>query len=1142
MGLRFIAGRSGTGKTDMCLNEIAEKQENSQLKNLIFIVPEQFTLQGEKDLISKTSGRGIMKAQVISFGRLAFNVFAEKGNIKRTILNDTGKLMALRKIIYDNEGSLDYFKKSVDKQGFMEQLGLTISELFQYGISRENINELNNKTEEGTIVQRKLSDLKIIYEGYVEFLKNEYLSSDETLDILVGKMDGCKILENSEVWIDGFYGFTPQEYKVISKLVKISERVNVTLTIDEKSFYSKSLSMQAQFFETNMTAKKLIETAEETNAIVEKPVFLKEFHRFKSTAIKELESNYFYYGYKGSNECENIRIFSSANKYEEIDDTAKQILKLVRDSGFRYKDIAIVTRALEGYEKNIKGIMNEYNIPIFIDSKRDIISHPLIELARSAIDIVVHDFSYESVFRYLKTNLTGMNRNDIDILENYVLAYGIKNYKWHVEEWNYGFSRILEPDEEFKCSINSLRVQVLEPLKCLYKTIVKNKKYTVAEITRALFKLFEALNVTDTLEQWINDMNEKLNFDKAYEHSQSWNIMVEVFDEMVGILGNQVITIDKYQKILDAGLSGSDMGIIPPGADRVIIGDIERTRLPKIKALFVVGVNDGILPSASEAEGLFSETERAMIEKSGFELAHSGKRKVFEEQYLIYCGITKPEEFLSFSYCVGDLNGKSLRPSVLISRIKKMFPQIKEEHYEVESGLYNISSPIPTLHELSGKMRMFSEGIELNDIWKDAYSYFKSDEKWNCLSNSMACGITDTNQEGYLNYTSIKKLYGKEMFSSVSRLEKFVACPFNYFIRYGLKAEERKLYEISTPDLGLLFHSVLEIFAHKLKDDNILWRELTREDCDEIVEYAVDKAVPELGSEILLSTSSYIYLIKRLKRISKRAVWTLTEHIKQGLFEPFEFELGFGENEKLPPIVIELSDGNRMVMNGKIDRVDIYDKEGKKYIKIIDYKSGKKAFSIKDIYYGLQLQLMLYIDAFIKNGGRIMEGTLCPGGVFYFKISDPLIKAVKDMSGEEINNLLLKELKMTGLVLNDEAVIKAMDKCFDGGVGLNSISSDVIPVSVSVKGGLKKESSVASEQEYATALAYANSKAKEIGDEIIKGNIQINPYKEGSITPCDYCQYKSICRFDTVNKDNKYRNFKAMSKEEVWEKMNNDNI
>lgn len=1129
MALRFLIGAAGTGKTEYCMKEIITAQSAHRGRQ-IFLVPEQYTSQAERDLTARTERKGILTAEVLSFGRLAHQFFAKNGLNRAVILGDVGKQMALQKILLEQRDDLPYFCHMMDKNGFVSRLGKTITEFFRYRVTPEQLETMSNQEGLSHSVQDKCRDMASIYRRYEEFLSETYLTGDTTLSLLEEKLASSAAFEDTEIWLDGFYGFTPQEYGVIAQLLRLCKRVSITLPMDEHSYFASSLPPAAPFFEPHLTKQKLVSLAEEMGIAMESPVFFKENHRSKTPALAFLEKNYFYGYYKKSPDHEGIHICSCATRESEMAYAAGQILSLVREKGLRYRDIAIVTNAMSAYEKGLKGILSEAGIPCFVDSRRDIASHPLIGLVNSLLECVVYDFRYESVFSYLKTGLTPMAQEDMDILENYVLAYGIKGYKWKKDVWAYGFQPGQEAEQAY---LNDLRAQVMTPFAPLL-ALKRKKNLPLRDWVTALVVQLDTLGIAEKLTALSEAAAAKGNAAKAEEHRQIWQILMDVLQKAVEILGDAPMSLDTFARILSAGLEESSMGLIPPTADSLLVGDIERSRLPDIKALLVLGVNDGILPAPAENSGIFTETEREALTAAGMELAPDGKRKLFEEQFLIYRGLTKPSHALYLTYANGDTEGKALFPSSLIARIAKMYPTLTEERDDT----LPLSSLTPggCFHQLGTQMRKHVEESPMEPLWQDIYSYFATTPQWQQRLSLLRQGFSAHDRRQKLSPKTAKNLYGKNILSSVSRLERFAACPFAYFAEYGLKARPRQLYQLRTPDLGNLFHQVLEQFAATLKKDGISWQTLTQEETERRMDAAVDEAAPHLGNEILMDSAANRYLIKRLKRISRRAGWTLVRHIQSGMFEPAGYEVGFGPHEALPPIVIGMSDGSKLILRGKIDRVDLLDAEGNKFVKIIDYKSGTKAFDFQDIYYGLQLQLLLYLDAYLKNHGT---ESYRPGGVFYFRITDPTQTVTEEMSAEEIEHLLYSKMQMSGLVLENETVIKAMDEVFvdpvSGGMRLGA--SDIIPLKYTKKGTPTASSLLATEEEYNALMAFTAKRAATIGESMKAGIITPAPYRKQNSTPCDYCVFSSICRYEYKDRPY-YRNLKKIGKEDFWENLN----
>lgn len=1120
MGLRFIIGRAGTGKTHLCIEEII-KQANQGGKRQILIVPEQFTSQAERDLVAATAGKAILTAEVLSFGRLAHRVFSKKGIGNRTPLGDIGKAMVLRKILLEQKEEISYFRNVSEQSGFVEQLGLTISEFTQYRISPAAAETLSAADGLSRSAKEKLKDLSLIYRSYLEFLQQEYISADETLTLLANRLDESLGFSDTEFWLDGFYGFTPQEYGVLRRLLVLSAQVNLTLTMDKNSFHATLLAPSAPFYEPYRTKQKLLALSEELQLAVLPPTFLEKNYRAKTAALQNLEREYFHSFFRKTALAESIHITACPSLQDEIRFAAGKILRLTREDGLRFREIAIVTNAMERYEKNLRGILEEYEIPCFIDARRETTTHPLVTLLSSLLDMMVYDFRYEAVFSYLKSGLSLLSLEEIDLLENYVLAYGIQGRKWRQEAWDYGLQREgAEAVEE----INRLRERVLAPLAPLL-ALPQKKPFPLRELLQALLLHLEQLQAAETLEAWAQAAAADDNLNKAEEYRQLWQMVMDVLEKAYDILGNAELTLEAAAKILKSGLEKCSMGVIPPTADCVVIGDIERSRLPEIKYLFVLGVNDGVLPAPAAVQGIFTEAERDLMTAEGVELAGGGRQKIFEEQFLIYCGLTKPSHGLWLTYASNDAEGRELSPSSLIEALQRLDSTLKIEPMPAFSLAE--ATPAAAFRLLGREMRKSTTEAPLSPLWQNIYSFFEESSQWKKRLSLLKQGLGQSGRPERLSPKTVKALYGKNIFSGVSRLERFAACPFSFFAEYGLKAEERHLYQLNTPDLGSLFHEVLELFSNQLEQDKLPWTVLTKEETTARIHAAVEDAAPRLGNRILLDSAANQYLIHRLKRISVRAAWTLVQHLQQGDFVPAGYEVGFGAHEALPPIVIRLQSGGSLILNGKIDRVDLLDAAGTRYVKIIDYKSGNKTFHFQDIYYGLQLQLLIYLDAYLKYYKKTGK-SFKPGGVFYFRITDPTLALDCELSAEEIEKTLYEKMQMSGLLLQDEALILGLDRSLaEGG------SSAIVPVGYTKKGP-SAASNLATEAQYAAILDFVTMRAKELGEAMQAGIITPAPYRDGQRNPCAYCSYRSLCRH-SYGENPKWRRLKKIDKADFWE-------
>ncbi|WP_053955306.1 helicase-exonuclease AddAB subunit AddB [Inediibacterium massiliense] len=1116
MGICCVFGRSGVGKTHFVLEDIKKHIENTN-QTLILIVPEQFTLQAERDLIEKLDLPGIMHIEVLSFTRLAHKVLNEVGGITRVHINEQGKNMILRKIIDEGQKNLTIYQNVSTQDGFIPMFHELLCELKQQDISPMDLLLGIDDMDENEILYSKIKDITYIYEWFESYLEGRYIDNEDYFNLLIEKMDEAKFLKDAYIWIDEFESFTSQTYRIIEKLMKMAKDFTITFSMDPSS-----RKEDGDLFKiSEMTYEKISDMAFQ-NGLSKKNIDLNQENKFamKKDEIHHIEKNIYSYPYHTFlKETKDIEIFAGVNIHREIENAVAQMINLVRERGYRWKDFSIVSNDLKSYAPLIKSIFEEYNIPYFLDQKREITHNPIVEFILSSLSIVWKGYRYEDVFRLLKTGFTDIDVDQYEKLENYALQYGIKGDRWK-RDFEYG--KEVNDLEEF----NKYREIFIKPIENLEKKI-KGKK-NISEITKGLYKYLEESNLQQKIEKWIDYLRDKGKYEYVNENTQIWNVIMEVFDQLVEIMGDQRVSLKEYIRMLDSGFASIEIGIIPTSIDQVLIGNMSRSKSHDIKALFVLGVNDGILPSGKEEDGILSDEERMYMKEQNILLGHDRERKAYQEKFTIYSTFSKPSDYLWVSFSMADEEGKAMRPSILIDKLKKIFPKVKlysDLTDEVYQQKRMIATPKSTFKHLVENIRMSVDGKEINPIWWDVYGWYYKQNDWQEKLKMVVEGFFHQNQTNYIQKDTVKKLYSMPIKSSVSRLEQFVNCPFAHFIKYGLKPQDRKIFEVKAPDIGQIFHRSMEAFTEKLNEQKIAWRQLKKDQCEAVMENVIDEMIPSYENGVMLSTNRYKYLVKRLKRISKRAVWTLTEHIQQSEFEPKEYEVEFGMNKKYPPITIEISDEEKIYVEGRIDRVDVLEEEDE-YIKIIDYKSGDKDFNLSDVYYGFQLQLMIYLDA-VLNGGDDRK----PGGIFYFKIDDPMVKTeekIKEVIEEEIK----KKFKMKGLVVKDIHIVRKMDCELEG-------YSQMIPVGINKKGEFYSNSSAVDEKAFKELILHVRKLITEITHEIMKGNIDIHPCKNGKQTACDYCQYLSICQFDTKVEGNDYKNMKKLSDDEVIVKIKN---
>ena len=1135
MGIRFVFGRAGSGKSYYCLNQIKKKLDNNKNNKLIMLVPDQYTFQTEKKLLEYVGEKSLLRAEVLSFKRMATRVFDKCGGRAINVIEDSGKNMLIYKLLKDKGEELQYFNRISKQQGFVGIVSKSITEFKKYNISEEILKEKELQIENKDL-KEKVSDLASIYETFNESLHKGYIDSEDILSILAKKLKECDLYNDAEIWVDEFTTFTPQQLEVLKALAKQCKNVNITLCSDGEIQFTEG---ETDIFDViKNTENRILKMMQENNISYKEPVNLnkKNLYRFKeSKELGHIEKYFFNYPFKiYKDECKDIRLYKANNNYSEIEWVAQDILKLVRDKGYRYKDIAVVCREIDSYDKITSVIFNEYNIPYFLDKKREILSNPLVVLIISALEILVTNWSYESVFKYVKSGLIALETNFIDKLENYILANGINGYKWTRD-------LLMSKDEELtqeEIEIFEYMEEIRRPIINLYNKI--NGDVTIRKYCTALYEFLLEINAFDTMDTWLDDFNNKGMQDKIKEYTQVPSIVMDMLDQAVEVLGDEVVDLKTFSKILISGFEEKEIGVIPMALDQVNIGDIARIKGRDVKALYIVGANDGVLPSANKDEGILSDEDRIELKGMGIELASDTRSRVFEEQFMVYTALTIPSNYLMITYPMADFEGKSLRPSIIIPRLKKILPRLKEESEIFNSNLFNdkyhnITAPVPTFNELIEALRREYEKEEIESYWVETFKWFEKNEEFKDRTKIIFNGLRYTNLVEKIPREKIKRLYsndnGRLMFS-VSRIEKYAQCPFSYYVQYGLKAKDRKVYEFTAPDLGSFMHDILDQFTNKIRKENILWGDLTKDKCAEIVNELVNSKLKNETNSILNSNKKYQYFSERFKKTITKSVTVISEQMRKGEFDIFKSEFDFGDFKDLDPIKLELPSKEIVYLKGRVDRIDKVDLNGETYIRIVDYKSGSKSFDLNELYYGLQIQLLVYLDAILKNSEQILKTQCMPGGILYFKIDNPIIKSKKALTEEEIQVEVLKKLKMDGLLLKNVELVKSMDRDME-------TYSLIIPAAFKKDGDFTSTSSVVTESQFELLRKYVNDKMIEICEEMLSGEIKIEPCKSSKVMYCDYCDYSSICQFDTSIKDNKYKIILKKKKDDLWEAMAN---
>ena len=1123
MSLQLFLGSAGSGKSYQLYREVIKQSKLNRDTHYLVIVPEQFTLQTQKDIVSMHPEHGVMNVDILSFLRFAFRIFDEVGGNDYPILEDTGKSMVLRKVVAEKRKDLILFGSNVKKPGFIGELKSMLSELFQYNIQPEDFDKMQEIAAKKPVLKAKLADILTVYNGFQAFMKERYITAEETLVVLNKIVDQSEWLKNSVICLDGFTGFTPCQYQLLAKMMQYARKVMVTVTIDPSEDLMAPVADHQLFSLSKKTIQKLYQIAQDHDIKIEKPVYAEKCNKskvpyrfFHSPALAFLEHNLFRYPYRSyEGEQEDITIHETKDAEAEVAFAAREIKRLVREEGCRYQDIAVVTGDIESYGRIVKQIFTRMGIPCFIDYKKDILNNPFVEMLRSAIAIATEDYSYESVFRYLRTGLSEVAKEEVDLLENYILATGIRGSKRYREP----FTRNFRSREKVDLGrINQAREQLIAEVQPLYE-VLKDKEKTLKDYTTALYELGVRIQVEQKLEEYRQSFQEKNQALAAKEFEQVYRIVMELYDQMVLLLGSEHVTLKEFGEIIETGLIEVKMGLIPPGVDEIVVGDTQRTRLKDIKVLFFMGMNEGIVPKSLSSGGILSDIERELLISNDIELAPTKRQQAFTEQFYIYLSMTKPKDKLYLTYHRVNGEGKSVNPSYLIGKMKQLFPQIavrmddeaKEdaEHILRDQGLTY----------LADGLREFQQR-EVTDLWKELFLYYKSGEETHQVLSKLVQGAFYVNQEKGISKLAAKLLYGNELKGSVTRLEQYAGCAFAHFMSYGLSLEERREYKLAIPDIGNIFHNAIDNFSKRLDMGEYTWHTIPDEVREDWAVWCVEKAVEEYENSYLRSTKRNEYLITRMKRITVRTLWALCNQIKQGVFEPAGYEMPFFH---VPDAVLSLQ--------GRIDRLDLYEEEDKVYVRVIDYKSGNTFFDINSIYYGLQQQLSIYLSAaieYLKN--RYPQKEVVPSGIFYYHIDDPIVAKT-----EQVEEEIFKSLRMNGLANEDKKVLALMDQNLAGPDGTlrASVKSEIIPVETNKEGELAKRSSAAGSKELQALVSYVNRKLVEDSKQILHGDTRLNPYRNGDRTACDYCEFRSACGFDSRLPGHGYRNLAKKSTEEL---------
>ncbi len=1132
MSLRFCFGASGAGKSYRIYSEMIERSMEEPARNFLVVVPDQFTMQTQKELVSMHEREGIMNIDVLSFGRLSHRIFEEIGGENVPVLDDTGKSLVLQRVALGLKSKLPVLGSHLHKQGYIHEVKSAISEFMQYGLSVEDVAELAAFSKDRGALHYKLKDLELLYRGFLEYIQGHFITTEEKLEKLRKSVKDSRIIRDSVIVFDGFTGFTPIQNRLIQELMVWAKEVVVTITIGEKEDPFKRDEEQKLFYLSKKTVYDLEKLAQEVSVNRGQDICLadKESPRFgKNQALAALEKNIFRSrGCVMHEEQGQIRILEAHTPKEEMHRVGMEIARLVREEKLQYRDIAVISGDLESYASYAEREFADMHLPCYIDRTRGIVLNPMIEHIKSSLELFIKDFSYETVFHYLRSGLADFEADDVDRLENYILQTGIRGLR----NWERLFTHKteeMEEQEEPLQKLNSLRENLLSQV-----AVLGRKKSSAMEHVLALYDFLVQTGVQQKLERMAKNFEEAGDLTRAREYAQIYRLVMDLLDQIYGLLGEENISSKEFLEILEAGFGEIEVGTIPQNVDRILVGDMERTRLKQIKVLFFVGVNDGNIPKNTSKGGILSDMDREFLRQSDRELAPSPRQQMFIQRFYLYLNMTKPSDRLYLSFAKVNAAGKSLRPSYLIGVMQKMFPGVQTERLAGTSVTERMITMEESREYLAEGLREYAEGklssLTMEELFA-LYTAYNETEGNKELASLLKDAAFYRYQESGLSKAVARALYGKQLETSVSRLEKYAECAYHHFLQYGLSLKERKELGFESVDMGSVFHEVLDVFAQKLEDSEYTWFDFPEEFATTVVSETMEHLAAEYGAGVLYSSARKEYGITRMNRTLLRTVTTLQKQLQQGDFEPLAHEISFKSIQDAEAVDVRLSEEEKMRLQGRIDRVDIAQDGEQIFVKIIDYKSGKHHFDLAALYYGLQLQLVVYMNAAMEiEAKKHPNKEIIPAALLYYHVDDPMIEGKGDMSTEEINDMVRKELRMNGVVNSRDDVIDKLDKYMGS-------KSEVIPVERKKDGSLSSRSAVMTQEELQLVSDYVNHKVRKIGKEIMAGHKEVNPYEEGKENACKYCAYKKVCGFDPSIPGYSARKLEAMGDEQVMEKM-----
>ena len=1106
MAIQFILGASGTGKTRYIYEKMIEKSMEQSHKPILFILPEQSNMAAEQDMVTLHPLGGTMDISILSFTRLAFKVFDERNIHTRDILDDYGKSMLIMKLLKQHQSELSYYGGMIGKQGFVDEVKSILSEFYQYQITDEILGGVLEQLSPEKSLFHKISDLRLLCNAFDEAMSDSYMVAEQILSLLKEVAGESEMLSKADIYFDGFTGFTPVQYDVIEELMRLGGNLYFTFTMDEDVFGQNDYSEQGLFAMGKQAVNRLYQLAERNQVPVLPHIGMTTNYRLEGNPeLLHLERQIFRFpvqAYKGK--PENIRMLQAKDGREEAAYIAKTIKKYVMEEGWHYRDFAIITGNSTEQADIWRQAMEQTAIPYFMDANETLSHNPVVEVVGMLMELFQLDFSYDSVFTFLKTGFLEIDMESVYNLENYALKYGVRGLSAWKKAFRRGFPDLYK--------INDTRKQFLKGLDTVTPVFIK-KSAPAKEYIHALYDFFTVNRMALKLHAKSMSLEQEGELRSARAYNQAYDKFIAVLDKTMDILGEEEIEREHFIKILMTGISDIQLGIIPSTLDQVVIGDMERTRLHHVRVLFVVGCNEGLIPGNAGGKGILADKDRQLLRELNVELAPDSLQEMFLQQFYFYMQLTQATDHLFISWRQADERGAELRMSYFVNRLQQMFAgKLKEE--ELQMGTMLPSTYEELTADFAGSLSEGkAEDSSIFDIMK---------QKTPDMTNRILDGFLYSNKSGVLETRIARELYGEHMQHSVSRLETYSGCAYQFFLRYGLHLAKREEYKVESNHIGTILHTVMEQFFSKVKKEELIPKEMTKEQLEEVAKQLTVEAAKKENETIFESSYRNKHQMEVLIRIAKRSIANLCRHMEYGDMKPEFIEHKFSSADKLNYIDIALSDGIRMELKGVVDRVDIKETEDAVYLKVIDYKSGANKIDYLKMYEGQQLQLTVYMSVMKELlEKRYPNKQVIPTGMYYYHIYDPIIE---EMDDDKIEKARIKSSRLSGVVNKDEQSRQLMD----GKTG------SVTPVNYNKDGELSAtNSALVTTEDLECISEFVREKMMEIGENIIHGRIEMDPEKGDVNSACKFCDFSNICRFEPGVGGNAYRIHPQMEEQDV---------